>query len=149
MGLLEERDEDDDKLEMKGNFEESQTSELAATSSCATEAEADEDLETILLIEEIDSNDGKDKVVSSTDVLEKDVDVQEHNFKIPQLDGKAESSEDDDDLSDDNDDDLDSGSDLNSDEEDALDGVVGIEMDAPCSADDISDEEASELFDTE
>merc|ERR1719188_185029 len=87
------------------------------------------------------------EVVSSTDVLENDVDVEEHSFKIPQLDGKAESSEDDDDLSD-NDDDLDSDSDLNTDEEDALDDV-GIEMEDPCSADDISDEEASDLYDTD
>ena len=68
-------------------------------------------------------------------------------FQIPQLDGKAESSEDDDDLSDNNDD-LDSDSDLNTDEEDALDDV-GIEMEDPCSADDISDEEASDLYDTD
>ena len=80
--LLEERDEDDDdvKLEMKGNIEEGQTSELATTSSFATEAEPDEDLETIVVIEEIDSNDGKDEVASATDVLEKD--VEEHNFKV-------------------------------------------------------------------
>ena len=48
----------------------------------------------------------------------------------------------------DDDDDLDSDSDLDTDEEEALD-EVGIEMDPPCSADDISDEEASDLFDTE
>ena len=78
--LLEERDEDDDKLEMKGNIEEGQTYELATTSSFATEAEPDEDLKTIVVIEEIDSNDGKDEVASATDVLEKD--VEEHNFKV-------------------------------------------------------------------
>ena len=48
----------------------------------------------------------------------------------------------------DNNDDLDSDSDLNTDEEDALDDV-GIEMEDPCSADDISDEEASDLYDTD
>ena len=51
-------------------------------------------------------------------------------------------------MSGDNDDDLDSDSDLNTDEEDALDDV-GIEMEPPCSADDISDEEASDLYDTD
>ena len=74
--ILEGRDQD--KLEMNEDGEEGQTSGLVTTSSCAT----DEDLETIVVIEEIDSNDGKDEVVSSTDVLEKDVDVEEHNFKV-------------------------------------------------------------------
>ena len=43
---------------------------------------------------------------------------------------------------------LESDSDLDTDEEEALDDV-GIEMEPPCSADDISDEEAAEVFDTE
>lgn len=72
---------------------------------------------------------------------------QEKSTKIPQIDGHAESSEDDDDLSGDGDT-LESDSDLDTDEEEALDDV-GIEMEPPCSADDISDEEAAEVFDTE
>merc|ERR1719286_94843 len=34
-------------------------------------------------------------------------------------------------------------------DEERMDGEIGIEMDPPCSADDVSDEEASEVFDTE
>lgn len=69
--------------------------------------------------------------------------------KIVQVDGHADSS--DDDQSDEglnDDDDVDSDSDLDTDEEEALDDV-GVEMEPPCSADDVSDEEASELFDTD
>ena len=71
---------------------------------------------------------------------------------IPQLDGKTGSS--DDDVTDgssvglDISDDLDSDSDLDTDEADALDDV-GVELDPPGSGDDVSDEEASDLFDTE
>merc|ERR1712110_110829 len=78
-------------------------------------------------------------------------DVTKDGLIIPQLDGHAESS--DEDGSDGNDDDLksdsDSGSDLDTDEEEALDGDIGIEMEPPGSADDVSDEEAADLFDTE
>ena len=77
--------------------------------------------------------------------------VNKDGLIIPQLDGHAESS--DEDGSDGNDDDLksdsDSGSDLDTDEEEALDGDIGIEMEPPGSADDVSDEEAADLFDTE
>ena len=81
--ILEERDQD--KLEMKEYGEEGQTSGLVTTSSGATEAEADEELETIMINEEIDSNDGKEEVVSSKDVLEKDVEVEEHNFNVSDM----------------------------------------------------------------
>ena len=66
------------------------------------------------------------------------------------MDGHADSSDDDqsDDAVNDDDDLDDSDSDLDTDEEEALDDV-GVEMDPPCSADDVSDEEASELFDTD
>ena len=78
-------------------------------------------------------------------------DVTKDGLIIPQLDGHAESS--DEDGSDGNDDDLksdsDSGSDLDTDEEEALDGDIGIEMEPPGSGDDVSDEEAADLFDTE
>ena len=134
--------DDQDKLEAKLD-EESQSSGSIGDSG-VKETEFDRDMDSLVLVVKTDD---LEEETSCPKIPEKE--VQEDTFKIPQLDGKAESSEDDDDLSDDNDDDLDSGSDLNSDEEDALDGVVGIEMDAPCSADDISDEEASELFDTE
>ena len=72
---------------------------------------------------------------------------------IPQVDGGSYSSEEDDDGDVDDDDDEpeededeDSDSDLDPDGE-SYDG--GIEMDPPGSDDDISDEEANELFDTE
>ena len=81
--ILEGRDQD--KLEMNEDGEEGQTSGLVTTSSCAVEAEADENLETIMINEEIDGNDDKDEVVSSTDVLKKDVDVEEHNIKVSDI----------------------------------------------------------------
>ena len=85
------------------------------------------------------------------DAAEVQEEVKKDGLIIPQLDGHAESS--DEDASDGNDDDLksdsDSGSDLDTDEEEALDGDIGIEMEPPGSGDDVSDEEAADLFDTE
>ena len=99
-------------------------------------------------------SESEEDIVTSEDVvadvdegdvkIEKETAVEDTN--IPQVDGHADSS--DDDVSDDglNDDDDDSsGSDLNTDEEDALDDV-GIEMDPPCSADDVSDEEVRSII---
>ena len=137
--------DDQDKLELKVGEEGLSSGSVSDRSGSVTEPETDKELESIVVMKTEDY----EEEASGLDIEIHETNLQGDAFKIPQLDGKAESSEDDDDLSDDNDDDLDSGSDLNSDEEDALDGVVGIEMDAPCSADDISDEEASELFDTE
>ena len=89
-----------------------------------------------------------DRDAAEAELLE---DVTKDGLIIPQLDGHAESS--DEDGSDGNDDDLksdsDSGSDLDTDEEEALDGDIGIEMEPPGSGDDVSDEEAADLFDTE
>ena len=89
-----------------------------------------------------------DRDAAEAELLE---DVTKDGLIIPQLDGHAESS--DEDGSDGNDDNLksdsDSGSDLDTDEEEALDGDIGIEMEPPGSGDDVSDEEAADLFDTE
>ena len=55
-------------------------------------------------------------------------------------------------MSDGLDDDLKSDSsdeDFDTEEEEALDGEIGIEMEPPGSGDDVSDEEAADLFDTE
>ena len=101
-------------------------------------------------------SESEEDIVTSEDVvadvdegdvkIEKETDSAVEDTNIPQVDGHADSS--DDDVSDDglNDDDDDSsGSDLNTDEEDALDDV-GIEMDPPCSADDVSDEEVISII---
>merc|ERR1711862_106492 len=96
------------------------------------------------------------KKATATDKVNVDIDADqdlEEDTKdgliIPQLDGHGESS---DDGSDGLDDDLKSDSsdeDFDTDEEEALDGDIGIEMEPPGSGDDVSDEEAVDLFDTE
>merc|ERR1712096_484403 len=93
----------------------------------------------------------------SSETEEKDLPVHVKKVKklkknIDQVDGTADSSEEDEVEEDDDDDDVeeddedDSDSDLDPDGN-SYDG--GVEMDPPGSGDDNSDEEASELFDTE
>ena len=90
-----------------------------------------------------------DKIESSdSDIKDKSVESVSEDGTVPQLDGHAESSDDDVSNGDD-DDDEESDSDFDTDDEERMDGEIGIEMDPPCSADDVSDEEASEVFDTE
>merc|ERR1712096_526098 len=85
----------------------------------------------------------------SSETEEKDLPVHVKKVKklkknIDQVDGTADSSEDDDDVEEDDEDDSDSDLDPDG---NSYDG--GVEMDPPGSGDDNSDEEASELFDTE
>ena len=90
-----------------------------------------------------------DKVNGDVEADEDPEEVTKDGLIIPQLDGHGESS---DDVSDGLDDDLKSDSsdeDFDTEEEEALDGEIGIEMEPPGSGDDVSDEEAADLFDTE
>ena len=90
-----------------------------------------------------------DKVNGDVEADEDQEEVTKDGLIIPQLDGHGESS---DDMSDGLDDDLKSDSsdeDFDTEEEEALDGEIGIEMEPPGSGDDVSDEEAADLFDTE
>ena len=90
-----------------------------------------------------------DKLKCDVDADEDPEEVTKDGLVIPQLDGHGESS---DDGSDGLDDDLKSDSsdeDFDTEEEEALDGEIGIEMEPPGSGDDVSDEEAADLFDTE
>ena len=86
------------------------------------------------------------EVNGCTEVDEDSEEVSKEGLIIPQLDGHGESSDDvsDDDLKSDS-----SDEDFDTDEEEALDGDIGIEMEPPGSGDDVSDEEAVDLFDTE
>jgi len=89
--------------------------------------------------------------IENSDIDEKEKEADAEDGFVPQLDGHAESSDSDvsNNDDDDDDDDVDSDSEFDTDDEEKLDGEIGIEMDPPCSADDVSDEEASEVFDTE